>query len=105
MTRIKPANSGRKLGTPNRRTKDAQAILKKLKFCPLENMVEVARAAQADGNLALQGQMSRDLARYLYPQRKAIEHSNPDSENSLPTQIIFTVTDNPAPQGDDELLN
>ena len=62
-------------------------------------MVQVARAAQEDGNLALQGQMSRDLARYLYPQRKAIEHSNPDSDSSLPTQIIFTVTDNPESMG------
>ncbi len=99
MTRIKPANSGRQKGTPNRRSKDAAMILKKLKFCPLENMVEVARAAQEDGNLALQGQMSRDLARYLYPQRKAIEHSNPDSDSTLPTQIIFTVTDNPEAMG------
>ncbi len=101
MTRTKPANSGRQKGTPNRRTKDAATILKRLKFCPLTNMVEVALAAKESDNLALQGQMSRDLARYLYPQRKAIEYSNPDGDDGLPTQIIFTITDNPEPQGDD----
>ncbi len=97
MARIKPVNSGRKAGTPNRRTKDAAMILKRLKFCPLTSMVEVARAAQEDGNLALQGQMSRDLARYLYPQRKSIEHSNPDGDDGLPTQIIISVSNNPEP--------
>ena len=99
MTRIKPANSGRQKGTPNKKTKDAAEILKRLKFCPLTNMVEVALAAKESDNLALHGQMSRELARYIFPQRKSIEHSNPDSDSSLPTQIIFTVTDNPEAMG------
>ncbi|HIL40284.1 MAG TPA: hypothetical protein EYG29_07620, partial [Methylococcales bacterium] len=54
--------------------KDAQAILKKNKFCPLTAMIQIAKAAEKDGNLALYSLMCKEITPYVYPKRKAIEH-------------------------------
>lgn len=78
--------------------KDAQTILKKNKFCPLTSMIEVARTAQEQNDLALYGQMCKEIAQYVYPKRKAIEHVNAEGDG-LPTQVIITVTDSPEPMG------
>ena len=80
------------------RIQDAQAVLKKNKFCPLTGMIEVARTAQEQDDLALYGQMCKEIAQYVYPKRKAIEHVNAEGDG-LPTQILIQVTDNPQPLG------
>ena len=98
MPAYKSAASGRKVGTPNRRTKDAAAILKKHKFCPLTGMIEVAKTAQERDDMALYAMACKELIQYVYPKRKAVEHVNADGDG-LPTQVIITITDNPAPMG------
>ena len=78
--------------------KDAQTILKKNKFCPLTSMIEVARTAQEQDDLALYGQMCKEIAQYVYPKRKSVEHVNAEGDG-LPTQVLIQVTDNPQPMG------
>ena len=53
----------------------------------------------ADKNYILAGQMAKELAQYVYPKRKAIEHINKEDENPLPTQLIINFTDDPKPLG------
>ena len=64
---------GRQKGTPNLRSVEAYEKLVKLNCDPLERMVEIARLAMADGELAIAGSMYKELAQYAHPKRKAVE--------------------------------
>ena len=67
----KPPNSGRKKGQPTRLQLEARIRLEELGCDPLEGM---ARLAMDSRNSAeLRGKMFSDLARFIYPQRKAVE--------------------------------
>ena len=78
--------------------KDAQTILKKNKFCPLTSMIEVAKTAEKDGNLALYSLMCKEITPYVFAKRKAIEHVNAEGDG-LPTQVLIQVTESPQPMG------
>ena len=78
--------------------KDAEAILKKNKFCPLTGMIQIARAAQKQDDLALYGQMCKEIAQYVYPKRKSVEHINAEGDG-LPIQVFIQVTESPQPMG------
>jgi len=41
---------------------------------PIESMIEICNQAMTDKNYALAGQMAKELAQYVYPKRKAVEH-------------------------------
>jgi hypothetical protein len=85
----KPANSGRKKGTPNKKTKEFMQLLQDENFDPAKELIRCYREARAifelrkrNGNLVgamiALGQASDtagDLAQYSYPKKKAIEHS------------------------------
>jgi len=64
---------GRTAGTPNRKTKEAAELLASLGHNPIEAMVEIARNQRA--SLELRGRMNAELAHYVYPKRKSVEHS------------------------------
>lgn len=64
---------GRLAGTPNRRTKEIGDLLESLGCNPIEGMVRIAMNPKA--SLGLRGRMNAELAQYVYPKRKAIEHS------------------------------
>ena len=90
---------GRKKGTPNKKTLEAQELLAASNFDPIAAMIEISQQAMADKNYLLAGQMAKELAQYVYPKRKAIEHINKEDENPLPTQLIINFTDDPKPLG------
>jgi hypothetical protein len=64
---------GRQKGTPNKTTQDVVARLKELGCDPIEGM---AMLALDPGNPPeLRGRMFSELAQYVAPKRKAVEHS------------------------------
>ena len=69
----RPKTGGRKRGTPNKRT---QAIIDKLAALgcdPIEGMA--CLALDEENSAELRGRMFSELAQYIAPKRKAIEHS------------------------------
>jgi hypothetical protein len=67
----KTPGSGRRAGTPNKRTVELTDKLAALGCDPIEGM---ARLAMDENNPPeLRGRMLAELAGYLYPKRKAIE--------------------------------
>lgn len=70
---------GRKRGTPNKRTQEVVARLEKLKCDPIEGMAKIAM--DVNNPPELRGRMYAELAQYVAPKRKAIEHSGEVSTN------------------------
>src|SRR4051812_32595528 len=64
---------GRQKGTPNKATQDVAARLKALGCDPIEGMA--ALALDTSNPPELRGRMFSELAQYVAPKRKAIEHS------------------------------
>jgi len=63
---------GRKAGTPNRKTGEVAELLESLACNPIEGMARIAMDKKHPPEL--RGRMYAELAQYLYPKRKAIEH-------------------------------
>jgi len=72
---------GRRRGTPNNLGRQAAEILRSLNCDPIEGMARIAM--DPDQRSDLRGKMFSDLARYVYPQRKAIEHSVADGHPGI----------------------
>ncbi len=87
---------GRQKGTPNKKTLEVQEQINALDYDPITTMVKISQQAMADENYALAGQMAKELAQYVYPKRKAIEHINKE-DTDFPTQLIINFTDDPKP--------
>lgn len=84
--RFEKGAPGRPRGAKNKRTLEAVEILANLKCNPLQGMVEISRNPNA--SLELRGKMHSELAKYLYPQRRAIEMSGSLTvTDSLPAAI------------------
>lgn len=64
---------GRVAGTPNRQTVDIAEKLAKLNCDPIIGMAKLA--INPDASLELRGKMYSELAQYVAPKRKAVEHS------------------------------
>lgn len=80
-----PKTGGRKAGTPNRATADVIAKLEELGCDPIEGMARIAMDA---GNAPeLRGKMYAELAGYVAPKRKAIDHSS-DNQSMAPLGVI-----------------
>ena len=69
----KPPNSGRKKGQPTKLNLEARQRLEELGCDPLEGMARIA--ADTKASKELRGRMYSELAKYIWPQRKAVEHS------------------------------
>lgn len=59
---------GRKKGTPNKKTKELMEVLGS--FDPAEKLVQIYNETD---NLELKAGICKDLLKYIYPQRKAVE--------------------------------
>lgn len=69
----RPQGGGRKKGTPNKVTADIQAKLAALGCDPIEGMAILAM--NMENTPELRGKMYSELAQYVAPKRKAVEHS------------------------------
>ena len=64
---------GRIAGTPNKATADLQTKLDALGCNPIEGMARIAMNRRAP--VAVRAKMFAELAQYIYPKRKAVEHT------------------------------
>ena len=72
---------GRVAGTPNKRTQDVIERLALLGCNPIEGM---ARIAMDEANSPeLRGRMYAELAQYVAPNRKAVEHSASEGSGEI----------------------
>lgn len=78
---------GRGKGSKNKATKDVEARLKALDCDPIEGMAIIAKQSMDEGELALAGQMYKELAQYIAPKRKAIEMTGVDGSDLFPASI------------------
>lgn len=76
--KTRPKTGGRKKGTPNKRTKEITDKLAALDCDPIEGMAGIAMDEQNAPEL--RGRMFAELAQYVAPKRKAIEHSGEAGE-------------------------
>lgn len=80
----KAKTGGRKKGTPNKRTKELAEVLGA--FDPAEKLVQIYNETD---DLDLKAQICRDLLKYVYPQRKAVEMSADVDINNEPFEVRF----------------
>lgn len=78
---------GRAKGTPNKKTQDVIDKLEELNCDPIEGMARIALEAHDNGDLPLAGNMYKELAQYVAPKRKAIEHTGQNGEDLFPEFI------------------
>lgn len=82
----RPKGAGRKKGTPNKKTRMLEEILRAKKVDPVEGLIELLNSKcvckECDADLAYLNLSLRDKAniymdfmRFLYPQRKSIDHN------------------------------
>lgn len=72
-----PKTGGRQKGTPNKATQDLMAICEKHGCDPFEGMVIIAVNEKVPDK---KFDKLKEIAQYVYPKRKAIEHSTEGSE-------------------------
>lgn len=68
-----PKHGGKKSGTHNKITRDVAALLDKLNCNPLEGLATIA--VDKDVEMPIRARCYAELAKYVHPQLKAIEHS------------------------------
>lgn len=73
MSSFRPQGGGRQKGVPNKATIDVQARLAALNCDPIEGMALLAM--DETNTPELRGKMYSELAQYVAPKRKAVEHS------------------------------
>ena len=81
----KQKTGGRSKGTPNKRTQEVVDKLRELGCDPIEGMAHIASDESVD--LPLRAQMLKELAQYVAPKRKAVEHSG-DAAAVIPMVVI-----------------
>jgi hypothetical protein len=91
-----PKTGGRKKGSRNKITLEVRQLLDELNYDPVRSMVEIARIASKKGDHALAGSMAKEVAQYVYPKRKQVEHLGVDGQKLFPT-IEIRVTHDPEP--------
>ncbi len=84
--------AGRKKGTPNKATADLRLRLEEMGYGhPVLNMAALAMRVdpryktckKAEIDLGIAGRMHAEIARYVEPQRKAVEVSRPDGKGDF----------------------
>lgn len=89
----KPKTGGRKKGTPN---KDKQEILDMIleSGCdhPLQGLGKIALLAYRGGDYQLSATCYKELAQYVAPKRKAVEHTG-TVETNQPLVIVVPDVD------------
>jgi hypothetical protein len=92
---MREKTGGRKAGTPNKASELARNRLIELDCDPIEQLVIIAREAQARDDLQLAGAMYKELAQYIAPKLKSIELTE-SGEAPEPLTIIFTRAEDDA---------
>ena len=82
-----PKTGGRKQGVPNKRTAAVAERLRELHCDPLEGLVRLAMDETLDPTL--RGRLYCELCKYVYPQRKAVEHSL--AEDGEPVKFTINI--------------
>ena len=77
---------GRVVGTPNRKTKEIAELLESLGCDPIAGMARIAM--EEKNSPELRGRMYAELAQYVYPKRKAVEHSGDDAAIGPAIELI-----------------
>lgn len=76
VAKSRPKTGGRAKGTPN---KDKQELLELIQSTgckhPLEGLAEIAKLSHESGEFDRAANCYKELAQYVAPKRKAIEHS------------------------------
>jgi hypothetical protein len=80
---------GRPKGSQSKQTKAVAERLEALGCDPIEGMARLAMDETVESSI--RAQMYKELAQYVAPKRKAIEHSGP-SEGQRPPQIIIDLS-------------
>lgn len=62
---------GRSAGVPNRKTQSLIQMCEDMNFCPFEAMLTIAKDSEHKDS----AMMLKEVATYLYPKRKSLEHS------------------------------
>ena len=73
LAKSKVVGSGRKAGTPNRRSQEVRDLLESMNCDPITGMARIAMDESVD--LQIRARMYTALAQDVAPKRKAIEHS------------------------------
>jgi hypothetical protein len=89
---------GRKAGTPNKRTVEVAQRLEELGCDPIEGMARLAMDDTLDPTL--RGRMFSELAQYVAPKRRAVEHS--DDANSWEALLDRLAERESNTEGEDE---
>lgn len=88
---IKTPNSGRKAGTPNKKTINLEAKLEEKGLDVAVEMIQLFNECEDQG---LKYNILKELMKYVYPQRKAVdmELTGKDGE-PLATQKVYVLPD------------
>ncbi len=88
---------GRKKGTPNKATRSIEEKLAALGCDPIEGMARIAMHPRTRPDLKIKA--LAEIAQYVLPKRKAVEHSGPDgSAISTKSEVVVRFVE---PEGSD----
>ena len=107
-------HKGRKKGTPNKKTLQIEQIFQDQNFSPAEGLAYCFREAikmyqsrlkknsswGAGEALSIASKIANDAAQYVYPKRKAVEHTGKDGEKLMTSFADFIVGLEDKPPGD-----
>lgn len=82
--------AGRPKGSLGKATKAVQEKLEELNFDPIAALVETYRTAQDVGEVGVAARVAAELASYVAPKLKSIEHSSA-GENGLQIHVITGI--------------
>jgi hypothetical protein len=91
----KPPGSGRKKGAINKREQEVKDKIEASGYDPIEAMIEIGRIATEEKDYILSLAAAKELAQYIYPKRKSVEHTTDGS--FMPTGITINFTEDPKP--------
>lgn len=80
---------GRKKGTPNKKTQSLMELCDSGGFTPFEDMLKLTH--HPDPELSFHA--LKEVCQYLYPKRKALEHSGPDGGPIETKDVLDERTD------------
>lgn len=77
---------GRKKGTPNRKTKLVEEICAEMGIDPIRGLARIAKNPKNPVEIRLRAYSC--IAEYMYPKRKAIEHTGSNGE-ALRIELVY----------------
>ena len=93
---------GRKAGTRNRDTKAVIELLKARKYCAVNELVDLAENAAAEGDTQTRLHCAQILIKYSHPMLKAVEHTS--TGGGQLTLVVQTGIPDAKPDDSDILL-